>query len=118
MKVIGNIIWFLLYGLWFALLHALLGVALCATVIFIPFGVQQFKIARYALRPFGHSYSLDFDKRPIMNLLWMLFCGLELAVLHVTVGVVLCITVIGIPFAKKCFKLAVLTAMPFGAMVL
>ena len=117
MKFIGNLIWFFIYGLWFAAVHFVLGIALCATIIFIPFGLQNLKIARYAIWPFGRVVETDFDKHPIMNLIWIVFGGLLLSVVHITVGVVLCITVIGIPFAKKCFRLAALSFLPFGAMV-
>ena len=117
MKFIGNLIWFFIYGLWFAAVHFVLGIALCATIIFIPFGLQNLKIARYVIWPFGRVVETNFDKHPIMNLIWIVFGGLLLSVVHITVGVVLCITVIGIPFAKKCFRLAALSFLPFGAMV-
>lgn len=117
MKLIGNLIWFLIYGIWFAAFHFVLGIALCATVIFIPFGLQHFKIARYAIWPFGHNAVTDFDRHPILNLLWIVFGGLELACIHATVGVILCITIIGIPFAKKCFRLCAISFIPFGATI-
>ena len=117
MKLVGNLIWMLIYGLWLAIAHFALGIVLCATLIFIPFGIQHFKIARYAIWPFGRSVETEFDRHPIMNLLWVIFGGLELATVHIIVGVVLCITIIGIPFAKKCFRLASLSFLPFGALV-
>ena len=117
MKFIGNIIWLFIYGLWFALLHFAFGIALCATVIFIPFGLQHIKIACYAIWPFGRTVETDFDKHPILNLIWVVFAGVWLAFLHITVGTVLCITIIGIPFGKKCFKLAGLSFLPFGAII-
>jgi uncharacterized membrane protein YccF (DUF307 family) len=117
MKVIGNIIWLLIYGLWVSLAHFVVGIALCATIIFIPFGLQNIKIARYAIWPFGRSVETDFDRHPIMNLFWVIFGGLELAIAHIVVGVILCITIIGIPFAKKCFRLAAVSFLPFGAII-
>jgi uncharacterized membrane protein YccF (DUF307 family) len=117
MKLIGNLIWLVIYGLWFAAVHFVLGIALCATIVFIPFGLQHIKIARYAIWPFGRLMETDFDKHPIMNLIWIVFGGFLLPVIHIAVGVVLCITLIGIPFAKKCFKLAALSFLPFGAMI-
>lgn len=117
MKLIGNLIWFLIYGIWMAVIHFALGIALCATVIFIPFGLQHLKIARYAIWPFGRSVETDFDKYPKLNLLWIIFGGLLLSIVHIVVGTVLCITIVGIPFGKKCFKLAGLSFIPFGAMV-
>ena len=117
MKFIGNLIWFLIYGLWMAALHFVLGIALCVTVIFIPFGIQHLKIAKYAIWPFGREMQIDFDKHPIMNLIWIVFGGFVLALVHIIVGVALCITLVGIPFARKCFKLAGLSFTPFGAMI-
>lgn len=115
MRLIGNLIWFVFYGFWMALIHFICGLVLCLTIIGIPFGLQYFKIARYALWPFGASMGTNFDRHPVMNILWILCGGAELAFMHLFVGVLLCITVIGIPFAKKCFKLAHLSLIPFGA---
>ena len=117
MKLIGNLIWFFGYGLWFALLHFVLGLALCLSIIFIPFGVMHFKIMKYAVSPFGHDVYSDFDYRPMMNLLWIVFGGYLLPAVHIVVGIVLCITIVGIPFGKKCFKLAKLEFNPFGAFI-
>lgn len=117
MKLIGNLIWFLIYGLWMAVFHFVLGIVLCVSIIFIPFGLQHFKIARYAIWPFGRSMATDFDRHPIMNIFWILFGGAELAAIHILVGVALCLTIIGIPFGKKCFRLCALSFIPFGANV-
>ncbi len=117
MKLIGNVIWFLIYGLWMAAVHFVIGVAFCATVIFIPTGLQFIKIARYAIWPFGHSAVTDFDRHPICNLLWIPLFGWWLSLIHLLVGIVLCITLIGIPFAKKCFRLCALSFLPYGATV-
>ena len=117
MKLIGNLIWFLIYGFWMAAVHFVVGIALCVTIIGIPFGLQFIKIARYAIWPFGRSMQTDFDRHPIMNLIWIFLGGAELALVHLLVGVALCITIIGIPFAKKCFRLCALSFLPFGATV-
>lgn len=117
MKLIGNLIWFLIYGFWMAVVHFVIGVALCITIIGIPFGLQYIKIARYAIWPFGRSMQTDFDRHPILNLIWIFFGGAELALVHLLVGVAFCITIIGIPFGKKCFRLCALSFLPFGAMM-
>ena len=117
MRFIGNIIWFAIYGLWMAVAHFVIGVALCLTVLFIPAGVQFIKIARYAIWPFGRRVFIDFDRRPMCNLSWALVFGWPLALVHILVGIALCITLIGIPFAKKCFSLAAISFIPFGATV-
>ena len=122
MKLIGNLIWFIPYGLFFTLLHILLGIVCCLSVIFIPFGIQHFKLARYAFAPFGKAAFINFVYKPKMNTAWLvfwLFSGWVIPVLvHIAVGTVLCFTIVGIPFAKKCFKLATLTLVPFGAEII
>lgn len=117
MKFIGNVLWFLAYGLWAAAVHFLLGVALCVSIIFIPFGIQHLKIARFTIWPFGRNVETDFDRHPICNLIWIFFGGFLLSFIHIVVGVALCITIVGIPFAKKFFRLAALTFLPFGAQI-
>lgn len=117
MRFIGNIIWFLVYGFWMAVVHFALGVAFCLTVIFIPTGIQFVKIAKFAIWPFGRNVATDFDRHPICNLLWILLFGWWLSLIHLVVGVLLCITLIGIPFAKKCFRMASLSFIPYGATV-
>ena len=107
MKLIGNVIWFLIYGLWMAAVHFVIGVAFCATVIFIPTGLQFIKIARYAIWPFGHSAVTDFDRHPICNLLWIPLFGWWLSLIHLLVGIVLCITLLdkhGVAEMRKLIK--------------
>ena len=117
MKFIGNILWLLFTGITSALAWLFLGILWCITIIGIPFGKQCFKLARVSAWPFGTRINSDFGKHPIANLIWMLFGGLELAVGFVIVGLIWCITIIGIPFGKQCFKLATLALAPFGAKV-
>ena len=117
MKLIGNILWLILMGLFSALAWLLLGCVLCITIIGIPFGLQCFKLARVSLWPFGTRIDTDFAKHPIANAFWIFVCGWELAVGFVLTGVLWCITIIGIPFGKQCFKLATLALTPFGATV-
>jgi uncharacterized membrane protein YccF (DUF307 family) len=115
MKTIGNILWFLLVGLWNAIGYALIGLILYITIIGIPFGKQCFKIAELVLTPFGKEVNTDFSKHPIANIIWIILVGWELAVGFIFSGLILCITIIGIPFGKQCFKLAKLSFTPFGA---
>ena len=117
-RFLGNVIWFFIYGIWMAAINFVLGIVFCASLIFIPTGLQFLKIASYAIWPFGRRAVTDFDLYPKCNLFWIIFFGWWLALVHIIVGVALCLTIVGIPFAKKCFKLAALTAMPFGSMVL
>ena len=118
MKTLGNILWFLLTGWAAALSWLLLGILWCITIVGIPFGLQCFKFAGLSLFPFGKDVNENFGAHPIANVLWILLGGLELAVGFVVVGIVWCITIIGIPFGKQCFKLAKLSLMPFGANVI
>lgn len=117
MKLIGNILWLIFTGLFSAIAWLLLGLVWCVTIIGIPFGVQCFKLARVCLWPFGTRINTNFSKHPIANVIWIVFCGWELTVGFVLTGILWCITIIGIPFGKQCFKLAGLALSPFGAAV-
>ena len=117
MKTLGNIIWFILIGLGSGIGWFLLGVVWCITIIGIPFGKQCFKIAKLTILPFGKTVKSDFGKHPIANIIWILFGGLEIAVGYLVAGLIFCITIIGIPFGKQCFKFATLSIAPFGATV-
>ncbi len=115
MKTLGNILWFIFTGLWGAIAYFLLGVLWCITIIGIPFGKQCFKIAGLIIWPIGKNVNTHFDKHPIANIIWLLLGGFELAVGFLFAGLLWCITIIGIPFGKQCFKLAQLSLLPFGA---
>ncbi len=117
MKVIGNILWFILGGLETAIMWFFLGLFWCITIIGIPFGLQSFKFARLALWPMGTTVSMNFGKHAIMNILWFLLGGFGLAIMYVLLGIVWCISIIGIPFGLQSFKFAKLACFPFGAEV-
>ena len=117
MKTLGNIIWFILIGLWSAIGYFLIGVIFCVTIIGIPFGKQLFKLAKLMLWPFGKTINTDFGAHPFANLFWLLFGGLGEAFGFFLVGVIFCVTIIGIPFGKQCFKLARLCLAPFGSTI-
>lgn len=115
MKTIGNILWFLFTGLEAGLLYCIFGVIWCVTIIGIPFGKQCFKLAGLMFWPFGRKVTSDFGRHPIGNVIWLICGGLGLAIGFCVIGVFWCITIIGIPFGKQCFKLAKLSLSPFGA---
>lgn len=117
LRFLGNLIWFLLTGLYSFIGWTLTGLLLCVTVIGIPFGLQCFKIAGLLLWPIGHTVQTRFSAHPIANLIWLVLFGWELCLGYVMAGIVYCITVIGIPFGRQCFKLAELSLIPFGASV-
>lgn len=115
MKLIGNILWLIFTGLWTAIGWFFTGLLWCITIVGIPFGLQAFKLAKLSLWPFGNKAEKDFGKHPIANVIWIIFGGLFLALGFCIAGVIWCITIIGIPFGKQCFKLAGLALTPFGA---
>ena len=115
MKLLGNLIWIILVGFWSALVYFFIGIVLCITIIGIPLGKQCFKLATLSFAPFGSTVKSDFGKHPILNLIWMIFIGWEMAIMYTMIGIFLCITIIGIPFGKQCFKLGLLALFPFGA---
>jgi len=117
MKLIANIIWFIMGGLIAAMLWVVLGLLLCVTIIGIPFGLQFFKFAKLVLWPFGKDIETNFGDHPIMNIIWLLIGGWETCLLYISIGIFYCITIIGIPFGLQWFKLAVLALFPFGAKV-
>ena len=117
MKTIGNIFWFLLGGLETAIAWFFLGIFWCITIIGIPFGKQCFKLARLAIWPMGSTVKTNFGSHPVANVIWIIFGGFMLALSYLLVGVIWCITIIGIPFGKQSFKLAGLAICPFGATI-
>ncbi|MBT9650135.1 YccF domain-containing protein [Oscillibacter sp. MCC667] len=119
MTVIGNILWFLFGGLIGGLAWVLAGCLWCVTIIGIPVGLQCFKFASLAFFPFGKEViygggGFSF----LVNLIWIVFFGLEMAIGYVILGCLWCITLLGIPIGKQCFKMAKLSLMPFGAAVI
>lgn len=116
MKTLGNILWCIPCGLVLSLVWFLVGVVLCLTIIGIPFGIQCFKIAGLIRWPFGKVVDTCFEAHPFANAIWAIV-GSLLALVAYLIGIVLCVTLIGIPFGKQCFKLARLVLLPFGALV-
>ncbi len=117
MRTIGNILWFLFTGLGSAISWIFLGLAWCITIIGIPFGTQCFKIAKLVLWPFGKTIDASFGRHPIANLIWFIFGGFSLVLGFALTGLLWCVTIIGIPFGKQCFKLSSLALAPFGAVI-
>ena len=116
MNFIGNVIWFIFGGLETGLGWALAGLLWCCSIIGIPVGLQCFKIAGLAMWPFGKSVHNNGKVSSfLLNMIWFLFSGVELAICHLILGLLFCITIIGIPFGKQHFKLARLALMPFGS---
>jgi len=118
MKTLGNIIWLLFGGIFIALEYFISSLFLCITVIGIPFGIQTFKLGTLALWPFGKKVVPTERAHGcisvLMNVVWIFIGGLWICLSHLIFGIILGITIIGIPFARQHFKLAGLALSPFG----
>jgi len=118
MNLIGNIFWFILGGCILVLLYLFGSLILMVTIIGIPFGLQTLKLAGFALAPFGRSIKVDAGGEGclslILNIIWILFAGIELAVTHLILALLFGITIIGIPLASQHLKMAKLALIPFG----
>ena len=118
MNTLGNIVWLLFGGLFAALLYVVCGLVLCVTIIGIPFGIQCFKLGGFVLWPFGRAAVSTASSAGCLsllcNIIWLFCGGLALAINHIFWGLVLFITIIGIPFARQHFKLVEVSLLPFG----
>jgi uncharacterized membrane protein YccF (DUF307 family) len=121
MRFILNIIWLVLCGIWMSIAYAVAGL-ICFLLFFlivtIPFGIAAFRIANYVLWPFGRTIA----RRPragvgslIGNIIWIILFGWELALGHLITGILLCITIIGIPLGLANFKIIPVSLVPLGA---
>ncbi len=118
MTLLGNIIWFVCAGFWQGLGWLIAGLLWSVTIVGIPIGRQCFKFAALSFRPFGlEVYPGGGLPSALMNVIWLLVSGLWLALVALANGIVLCLTIVGIPFGLQCFKMAKLSLYPFGATV-
>ncbi len=116
MGCLGNLIWFLCGGIWQGLAWTLAGILWTVTIIGIPIGRQCFKFASLAFFPFGKEIRYGGGAISLLaNIVWLLISGIPLAAAAAANGLLLCCTIIGIPFGLQCFKIAKLALMPFGA---
>ncbi|MBR2971439.1 MAG: hypothetical protein IKC61_00745 [Clostridia bacterium] len=116
MKKLGNFLWCVLGGFIFAAVYSVLGLVFCLTLVGIPFGKQYFKLAKLVFKPFGKIVLVE-NKRPFGNFLWNILGGIVFSLVYFVLGVVLCVTLIGIPFGKQCLKLAGVAFKPFNKAV-
>jgi uncharacterized membrane protein YccF (DUF307 family) len=117
MRLLLNIIWFVLAGLWMAIGYAIAALICFVLIITIPFGIASLRIGIFALWPFGKTVVKRADAgiaSGIGNIIWFVFCGWWLALLHLISGVILCITIIGIPLGLANFKLIPVSLLPMG----
>ncbi len=117
-RIILNVIWLIFAGVELAVGYAIGGVVMMATIIGIPFGIQAFKLAGFTLWPFGRAVVPDPDRSGLLagvaNFLWLILVGWWLALAHFVFGLVMCLTIIGIPMGIASFKMAGLALVPFG----
>ena len=118
MSGLGNIVFFVFGGFVIFFGYLLGGIVLCLTIIGIPFGIQCFKLAGGVLAPFGKDVrEVDPPGGPltiILNVLWIILPGLELAIMHLLLAAVFALTIVGIPIAAQHIKLIPLALLPFG----
>ena len=117
MRLILNIIWFVLAGLWIAIGYTLAALICFILIITIPFGIASLRIAMFALWPFGKAVVKREDAgvgSAIGNVIWLVLCGWWLALGHLFSGVLLCLTIIGIPLGLANFKLIPVSLLPLG----
>lgn len=118
MNILGNIIWLLFGGIVIAIEYFIGSLLLMITIVGIPFGIQTLKMGALALWPFGRDTRVHSRASGclyiIMNIIWLLCGGIWIAITHAAFGLLLCITIIGIPFGLQHFKLAAIALNPFG----
>ena len=121
MNILGNILWIVLGGIFISMYYALVGLLFCITIVGIPFGIQLLKIAGFALWPFGRQIVAGETDGGclslIMNVIWIILGGVEIALAHIGLGIGFCITIIGIPFGLQHFKMALPALAPFGKQI-
>ncbi|MGW1677650.1 YccF domain-containing protein [Saccharopolyspora sp. NPDC002376] len=117
MRLLLNVIWLVFGGLWMALGYVLAGILLTITIIGIPFAIASFRMANFALWPFGRRL-VDEPTSGAMagigNILWLVLAGWWLALGHIVTGIAQCVTIIGIPLGIANFKLIPVSLMPLG----
>lgn len=118
MSVVANILWFILGGFLVSLAYIAGGILLCLTIIGIPFGIQCFKLSILGMAPFGKEIR-ETDPpggalAVIMNVIWILLPGLELAIIHLVLALLFAVTIVGLPFAIQHVKMTRLAILPFG----
>jgi uncharacterized membrane protein YccF (DUF307 family) len=117
MRTVMNVLWLVLSGLWLAIGYAVAGLVLCFLIITIPFGIAAFRLAAFTLWPFGRAVVRKPDAgaaSAVGNVIWFVLAGLWMALAHVFTGILLCVTIIGIPLGLGNFKLIPVSIAPLG----
>ncbi len=119
-RILLNVIWLVLAGLWMAAGYVIAGLVCFILIITIPFGIASFRIAGYALWPFGRTAVRRADAgaaSAIGNVIWLLLFGIWLALGHIATGILLCITIVGIPLGVASFKMVPISLLPLGRVI-
>ena len=116
MKTIGNVLWFIFGGLFWAVGEFILGILLCVTIVGIPVGLQLLKISSLVIWPFGKSVTPVNPSgfKMFLNIIWAILFGWEMALGFLITGLLWCITILGIPFGRQYFKMAHFVLLPLG----
>ena len=112
-----NVIWLVLCGIWMAIGYVIAGVICCILIITIPFGIASFRIANYALWPFGRTIERKATAglgSTFGNVIWVIVAGIWLAIGHIVTGALMCLTIIGIPLGLASFKMVPISLTPLG----
>lgn len=118
MTLVGNIIWLIFGGLLSGLGYIVGGLGLCLTIVGIPFGIQSIKLGVATFAPFGKEIvegpHANSPLKVVLNVLWIVLFGWEIAILHLVHAAILAITIIGLPFAAQHVKLIPMALLPLG----
>jgi uncharacterized membrane protein YccF (DUF307 family) len=118
MTLLGNIIWLVFGGFFAGIGYIIGGIGLCLTIVGIPFGIQAMKLGVATFAPFGKEIVEEPDAnsvlRVILNIVWIILFGWEIAIAHLVSAGILAITIIGIPFALQHIKLIPMALLPLG----
>ena len=116
-RTLLNVIWFVFSGFWLWLAYMLAGIICCVLIITIPWGIASFRMANYAVWPFGREV-VNKPRAGVFsflgNVIWIIAAGWWLALTHIVTGLLLCITIIGIPMGIANFKLIPISLAPLG----
>lgn len=116
MKTVGNVLWLIFGGIFMGVAAYITGILCFISIIFIPVGFQYFKLGKFFFWPIGQNVveAKPSGFKTFINIVWAILLGWEIALSYLITGVILCITIIGIPFGKQYFKVARFALLPLG----
>lgn len=120
MRTLLNVIWLIFAGVWLAIGYVLAGIVCCILIVTIPFGIASFRIAAYALWPFGRTVVRDPEAGALStvgNVIWFVVAGIWLAIGHLLTSIPLFLSIIGIPMGLANLKLIPISLLPLGARI-